>query len=238
MPGERALLLLADIAGYTRFMRLHRMNLAHSQDITRRLLESMVDAVPSLTLSEVEGDALFLYALHEEAEGAATSGACFSLALEMYRAFHVRQDWMVAHNFCACDACRQIGRLRVKFVAHLGEIATQIIRDRAQLVGVDVITAHRMLKNAVPRTEYVLMSEPIYELSEPELRRRAIRLEQDLEGLGTVPTYFVDLGDVPIELPPPPEPTLRGRVRETLGVGMRSLPQVIGVRPLRARDRG
>lgn len=235
MSGERALLLLADIAGYTRFMRLHRMNLAHSQDITRRLLESMADAVPSLTLAEVEGDALFLYSVHEEG-GAAPSSACFSLALEMYRAFHARQDWMVANNVCACDACRQIGRLRVKFVAHLGEIATQTIRDRAQLVGVDVITAHRMLKNAVPRTEYVLMSEPLYELLGPELRDRAVRLEQDLEGLGTVPTYFVDLGDVPIELPPAPQATLRGRVRETLGVGMRALPQVIGVRPLRARD--
>jgi hypothetical protein len=41
MPDERALLLLADIGGYTRFMR---MNLAHSQEITRRLLESMLDA--------------------------------------------------------------------------------------------------------------------------------------------------------------------------------------------------
>jgi hypothetical protein len=60
----------------------------------------------------------------------------------MYRAFQVRQQWMVAHNLCACDACRQIGRLRVKFVAHLGEVAMQTIQNRAQLVGVDVIAAH------------------------------------------------------------------------------------------------
>ena len=58
MPVERALLLLADIVGYTKFMRLHRINLAHSQDITQRLLESMVDAVPSLRLVEIEGDAV------------------------------------------------------------------------------------------------------------------------------------------------------------------------------------
>lgn len=237
MAAERAFLLLADIGGYTKFMRLHRMNLAHSQEITRRLLESMLDAVPSLTLVEVEGDALFLYAPHQEGEDSGASSACLSLALEMYRAFHARQQWMVAHNLCVCDACRQIGRLRVKFVGHLGEVATQTIGHRTQLVGVDVIAAHRMLKNAVPQPEYVLMSEPIYELSGPELRERAVRLEQALEGLGTMPAYFVDLTkDVPIELPPAPEPTLRGRVRETLGVSMRAFPRVVGLRPLRTRD--
>lgn len=215
MPAERALLLLADIAGYTKFMRLHRMNLAHSQEITRRLLESMLDAVPSLTLVEVEGDALFLYAPREEGGRSGTSSACLSLALEMYRAFHARQQWMVANNLCVCDACRQIGKLRVKFVAHLGEVATQPIRDRAQLLGVDVIAAHRMLKNTVPPPQYVLMSEPIYELSEPELRARAVRFEQELEGLGAMPVYFVDIANLALELPPAPEPTLRGRIRET-----------------------
>ena len=48
------------------------MNLAHSQELTRRLLESMLDAAPSLTLVEVEGDALFLYAPIRKAE---TSGS-------------------------------------------------------------------------------------------------------------------------------------------------------------------
>src|SRR5690348_8915769 len=113
---ERTLLLLADIAGYTEFMRLHRLNLAHSQEITRRLLESMLDAAPDLRLVEVEGDALFL--------SAPPGGQWVPSALAMYRAFHARQEWMVAHNLCVCDACRQIGKLRVKFVAHLGEVVT------------------------------------------------------------------------------------------------------------------
>ena len=95
-----------------------------------------------------------------------------------------------------------------------------------------MIAAHRMLKYAVPPPEYVLMSEPIYKLSQPELRARAVRLEQELEGLGTMPTYFVDLTNVPTELPPAPEPTLRGRVRETLGVGIGAFPPMIGLRPV------
>jgi hypothetical protein len=223
MP-ERALLLLADISGYTEFMRLHRLNLAHSQEVTRRLLESMLDAVPTLRLVEVEGDALFLSA-------PAVRGDWVPSALAMYRAFHAKQRWMVAHNLCACDACRRIGTLRVKFAAHVGEVATQTIRGTEKLVGVDVIAVHRMLKSTVPPAEYVLMSAPLYRRLDAELRDRAVPVEQELEGLGRVPLYFVALGELPVDLPAPAEPALPARIRETLVFGVRAFPRLIGYRP-------
>jgi hypothetical protein len=226
MP-DRALLLLADIGGYTEFMRLHRLNLAHSQEITQRLLESMLDAVPALRLVEVEGDALFLSAPHDEADA---TDDWVPAALAMYRAFHEQQQWMVAHNLCVCDACRQIGRLRVKFVAHLGEVATQTIRGTEKLVGVDVIAVHRMLKSSVPSAEYVLMSEPLYRQLDPEFRGRAVPAEQELEGLGRVPLYFVALGDLPIDVPATVKPTLAARIRETIGFGIRAFPRVFRLR--------
>jgi class 3 adenylate cyclase len=227
MP-DRALLLLADISGYTEFMRLHRLNLAHSQEITQRLLESMLDAVPALRLVEVEGDALFLAAPHNELRTPPSDW--IPAALAMYGAFHARQQWMVAHNLCVCDACRQIGRLQVKFVAHLGEVATQKIRDTEKLVGVDVIAVHRMLKSAVPAAEYLLMSEQLYEHLDPELRERAVLVEQELEGLGRVPLYFVPIGELPVEIPAAAEPTLPTRIRATIGFGVRAFPRMIGLR--------
>ena len=63
----RALLLLADIGGYTRFMKLHRMSLAHAQENTDRLLKAVVDAAPRLRLADLEGDAAFLYVAHDVA---------------------------------------------------------------------------------------------------------------------------------------------------------------------------
>lgn len=225
--ADRALLLLADIAGYTEFMRLHRLNLAHSQEITQRLLESMLDAVPSMRLVEVEGDALFLSAPQDETGETDSTTGWLPAALDMYRAFHTRQQWMLAHNLCVCDACRQIGRLQVKFVAHLGEVAVQRIRDTEKLVGVDVIAVHRMLKNDVPAAEYVLMSEPLYRTLEPQLKQRAVRVDQELEGLGRTRLYFVGLGGFPDDLPPAPEPTLPEKVRETLGLGLRAFPRMV-----------
>ena len=57
---DQALLMIADIGGYTEYMRLHRMSLAHSQEIAGRLLEAMVGAADRLELVEIEGDAAFL----------------------------------------------------------------------------------------------------------------------------------------------------------------------------------
>jgi hypothetical protein len=230
----RALLVLADITGYTRFMRLHRMNLAHSQDITRRLLEAILDSVPTLNLVEIEGDAAFLYLSHDD--DAAALRTAPALALAMHQAFHSRQEWMVARNMCACDACKQIGQLKVKFVMHDGEVATQTIRNRSKLVGIDVIAAHRMLKNAVPIPEYVLMSEPVFEHCEPGIRECVVTLEEDLEGVGTRTLYFVDLDEIAPERPrQDPRPGLPSRVRETVGVGLRCFPRVVGLRRLHPR---
>jgi hypothetical protein len=60
MTSGRSLLLIADIGGYTEYMRFHRMSLAHAEVNTGRLLEKVIDAVPDFDLIEIEGDAAFL----------------------------------------------------------------------------------------------------------------------------------------------------------------------------------
>jgi class 3 adenylate cyclase len=52
-------LLIADIAGYTRFMKFHRASLAHAQEIVAQLLEAVIDATQShLKLAKLEGRSL------------------------------------------------------------------------------------------------------------------------------------------------------------------------------------
>ncbi len=60
MTSEPSLLLIADIGGYTDYMRTHRMSLAHAEVNTARLLEKVIDAAPDFELIEIEGDAAFL----------------------------------------------------------------------------------------------------------------------------------------------------------------------------------
>jgi hypothetical protein len=66
-PGvRRAVLVLADISGYTRFAAANRTALEHSQHLIVELPDAVVRAagVP-LRVARLEGAAVFLYAVKE-----------------------------------------------------------------------------------------------------------------------------------------------------------------------------
>src|SRR3954468_6856101 len=216
MGSERALLLIADIGGYTEYMRVHRMSLAHAEVNTARLLEAVVDAAGDFDLIEIEGDAAFLSRQAEALDGDAAAAAMRAV-VGMHGAFH-RERQYVATNLCPCDGCMQADNLKLKFVAHIGEVATQTIRQRRKLVGIDVILVHRLLKNPVKVPEYLLLSEELYHTANTPMPGPAHEVSQNLEGIGPVRAYFVNLAGVPGALPPLPEPSLLGRVGRTLAV--------------------
>jgi len=229
MESERALLVIADIGGYTEYMRTHRMSLAHAEVNTARLLEKVIDAAPGFELIEIEGDAAFLSRQADTLDGDATVAATVQAAVGMHRAFHVERRH-VATNLCPCDGCTQANALKLKFVAHIGEVATQTITQRRKLVGIDVILVHRLLKNPVQAPEYVLFSEDLYRTGEAALPDPVHEVSQDLEGIGPVRAYFVDIGDLAGSLPPLPDPPLLGRLGRTVDVVGRGLPYMLGLR--------
>ncbi len=228
MAVERGLLLIADIAGYTRFMEFHRTDLAHAQDIVARLLEAMVDAATALRLVEVEGDAAFLYRPLRNGAGDALGEAVVRHARAMHRAFHARQQAMACLNTCPCQGCSQTQHLKVKFVAHVGDVAPQRVKRLTRLAGFDVIVVHRMLKNAVPISEYLLLSEPLFSACGEPIRRDARPLEQELESVGRA--HYIDLTTAVEPLPARPPITPSAQRRETWGVLVRTLPYVLGLR--------
>jgi hypothetical protein len=78
----------------------------------------------------------------------------------------------------------------------VGDVAFQKVKRLTELAGVDVIFVHRLLKNAVPISEYVLMSEPVHAGLAPAVRDVARESAEDLEGLGEMRTYYVALDDI------------------------------------------
>jgi hypothetical protein len=121
-------------------------------------------------------------------DGDATVAATIQAAVTMYRAFHVERQY-VAANLCPCDGCTQADNLKLKFVAHVGEVATQTIKQRRKVVGIDVIHVHRLLKNPVQVPEYVLFSEDLYRTGETPLAGSVHEVSQNLEGIGPVRAY-------------------------------------------------
>ncbi len=229
MTSGHSLLLIADIGGYTDYMRTHRMSLAHAEVNTARLLEKVIDAAPDFELIEIEGDAAFLSRQADALDGDATVALTLQAAMAMHRAFHLERHY-VATNLCPCDGCTQANNLKLKFVAHVGEVATQTIRDRRKLVGIDVILVHRLLKNPVEVPEYVLLSEELHRTGDAALPGPAHEVSQDVEGIGQVRAFFVDFADLTGSLPPLPDPSMLGRLGRTLAVAGSGMPYMLGLR--------
>ena len=230
---RRALLLIADIGGYTEYMQFHRTLLGHAEAATTRLLEKVVDAARDFDLIEIEGDAAFLSRDADTLDGGARLTAITEAVVAMHRAFHVERR-LVELNLCPCDSCTQTSDLKLKFVAHVGEVAIQRIKRRRKLVGMDVIFVHRLLKNPVHVPEYVLLSEDLYRsggTSPPDDLVHAI--SQELEGIGPVRTYFVEVEDLAGPVAPMPDPSWLRRFGETGAILGRGLRYKLGLRRTR-----
>ena len=72
MATRRALLLIADIGGYTEYMQYHRSVLGHAEAATSRMLDKVVRAARGFDLVEIEGDAAFVSREIDGMDGPAT----------------------------------------------------------------------------------------------------------------------------------------------------------------------
>jgi len=138
----------------------HRVSLIHAEKIIRELLESVIaSANEPLVLHELEGDAVNFYAIEDK--GGTCAGEVFAQVERFVEAFRQREAELISDcSICKCEACTQVGRLKIKVVRHRGEAVFTQLRRFTKVAGEDVILAHRLLKNTIPSNEYLLMTEP------------------------------------------------------------------------------
>ncbi|MCB9761423.1 MAG: DUF2652 domain-containing protein [Alphaproteobacteria bacterium] len=138
-------LVLADISGYTGFFAGAEPE--HAQDILESLLRGILDHVRApLRLVKVEGDAVF-----SVAEGAALpdGNALIATLADCYHDFRLQLDVVGYRSTCDCAACENAPKLDLKFIVHRGTWLPQSLGGVDDVVGPDVILAHKLLKNAV-----------------------------------------------------------------------------------------
>lgn len=122
----RGTMLLADISGYTAFLRAvaqaHAADMAAGRFVPEAypLLASLLDDIveriaPPFAISKLEGDAVFSFAADDELRLRGPSFlACLATCYEAYRArLEAARNLMT----CTCDACSSIGGLDLKFRA-------------------------------------------------------------------------------------------------------------------------
>jgi hypothetical protein len=229
MGTRRALLLIADIGGYTEYMQFHRSVLGHAEAATTRMLDKIVDAARGFDLIEIEGDAAFLARDVDGLGGAETLTTLTTACVALHRAFHAERR-LVQLNLCPCGSCKTTSALTLKFVAHIGDVATQTIKRRKKLVGLDVIHVHRLLKNPVEIPEYLLVTDELFASGGA---RESVgggdvpasrQISLDLEGIGVVAAHVVDIRDIAAPLT---DPSWSRRIGGTLAMVGRGLPHMV-----------
>jgi len=190
MQQDKLVVILADISGYTRFMLENRTSAVHGQLCINSLIEAILEQVDiPLTLQEIEGDAVFLYARSPgtEAGWQAMLAEVGKKLTRFFDAFIARVGVTTESTPCGCAICRNSDQLGLKVLVHVGEAVFHEVAGRAQVSGPDVILAHRLLKNSLPSHEYLLLTEPAFELLGAHLPGRFERHEETVESFGRVP---------------------------------------------------
>lgn len=196
-----AVLLVADISGFTKFMKMHTISLNHAKQIVVRLLKSIINAAkPPLKVAELEGDAVFFYAPCSQSELKKTSERVKLQIIDLFNSFKKELFTIQNMEICECPACMTAGDLRLKQVVHTGETELETINKSSKLFGVDVIVVHRMLKNSVPADEYLMMSNDAFVNFSGFYGLKPREFRENLEGIGEVDTkvfYSDDFNNIP-----------------------------------------
>jgi hypothetical protein len=168
-PSETEfLLLIADISGYTRFMLTNRTARVHAHGIISDLLNAVIEEVQiPLTVNKLEGDAIFMVAAKQEQTWEDTGRHLGQSLTAFAEAFDRKVTELATSTICDCIACQQMVTLRLKLIGHYGTAVRSTIAGFDELSGVDVIVLHRLLKNEVPSSEYILLTEPAFAFLAP-----------------------------------------------------------------------
>ena len=197
---REAVFFIADISGYTKVIFANEKEIYHSQMVIRELITTLMDRVNlPLRLVRIEGDAIFLYVLKDDPEypWEKVSKTLASDMMGFFQGFSNKLSELMIHKFCNCNACINIEELKLKVVAHSGTAAFYRLGEHQELTGTSPIVIHRLMKNSVEATEYMLFTETAYrDLAPPEWQVE--EGEEQYDDIGAIKTY--------VYYPPPPEP--------------------------------
>ncbi|MEO8312026.1 MAG: DUF2652 domain-containing protein [Caldimonas sp.] len=200
--ADSATILIPDISGYTEF--LTQTELVHSSHIVNELFEAILAAnAGEFELSEVEGDALLLYRKGKPME----ADALVRLCLSMFESFHRQVKLIERDAVCQCGACQTATNLSLKFIAHHGVVQEIKVRQFTKCAGVDMIVAHRLLKNRIASSEYILATPGCLDVSTLQAAAGALawqRSSDDYPAIGTIPYQYAPLAGVRRTIADPP----------------------------------
>lgn len=225
--------IIADISGYTRFVTSHRESLLHAEQIIGNLLEAVMREVkPPCQIHELLGDAVTLYAPAEQ-EGS-TAQSLYEQICRMREAFYATEATHISGcSLCACNACTNVDKLRLKVIAHTGEAAMTSVAGIRKISGENVILSHRWLKNSIPSKDYILLTDNFANAFPLYRTLGFVRHQENLEGLGLKTAFYLK-GEHDV-IQPAPQSYMQKLLRHTQ-LNLHAMRRTLGRKPAHFRN--
>jgi hypothetical protein len=210
-----SLLFIPDISGFTKFV--NDTEVSHGRHVIAELLDLLIGADElGMTVSELEGDAVFFYRPGPLPDFETLLGQ----ARRTFDAFHTHLKSYEEHRICDCGACSSAHTLSLKIVAHAGPIELISVRGFEKPYGPDVIVVHRLLKNDLNETEYLLATKAVTgqdgdRPAAPEWSRVGDG-SASIEDLGDVEYHYVPLAPLRDLLPEPASPRVFPKMKRPI----------------------
>ncbi|QAU24910.1 DUF2652 domain-containing protein [Dyella sp. M7H15-1] len=214
MKMQRGVIIIADISGYTNFVKMHAISMLHAEWVLSELMKVLTSSfTPPVTLNKLEGDAALFFAPFKEGEEMAAIEKITKQAILAYQEFKRTRDSFLNSNICICGACLGMKNLTIKIVLCLGDTVEKKLLGKKELSGNVVIIAHRLLKNSIQTHEYILMDNHFYEHAKITFGHEAKMQNEMVDGYGETPVCFFDgemLDSIIEKLPPSRRSIFRG----------------------------
>jgi hypothetical protein len=217
--------VIADISGYTRFVTLHKQSLLHAEKIIGNLLEAIMSEIkPPLQVHELLGDAVTMYAYADP--DPSVPDQIYAQMQKMREAFNGTESSHISDcSLCACEACNNIDKLKLKVIAHIGEAAITKVGGIRKISGEDVILIHRWLKNSIPSNEYFLFTEEFANHLPGDATAEFQRHREMLEGLGSKTAFYLNLNSAPVMSS---KPSLFRKLQKNTEMNMHCVLRILG----------
>ena len=175
MEQHKGFIVLIDISGYTNFVSKHNIDSsknkkldfgqAHAEHIISDLLEKVINELDDvLTINKLQGDAALFYGISDNDNN--LSEKIIKKMQTSFDAFNNRVNELKFCEACKCGTCVDVGNLKLKSFVHFGDFLIKEINQFKEIAGQDVILAHRLMKNSIGVSEYMLFTKSFTEIKD------------------------------------------------------------------------
>jgi hypothetical protein len=163
----------------------------------------------------VEGDAVVFY----KRDSIPDPTKIYNQAKEMFIAFHSHLRLYESQRICQCGACSTASQLSVKFVVHAAKIGFTNIKNQFKPFGADVVLLHKLLKNDIADSEYILYTDAYLNTSGTTRSnyngplKAGKQIDSDL---GEIDYQYLQLAELHDEVPELPPMIMPAKMRDPI----------------------